>query len=503
MKHFVTLFVVFGSIAIGQTWTAQDPAGAALYSVFFTDVNNGTAVGYNGLIRSTTNGGANWTDQTVGAAILNGVSFVGVNGWAVGNSGTVLKTTNSGTSWTPQTVPNAFVKYAVSFLDANNGLVAGWAEVLRTTNGGTNWTSIDVSAITGNKLFGISFIHSTNGTAVGEGGKILKTTNGGSNWTEQTSGTANTLTSVSFTDANNGTAVGLSGTILKTTNGGTNWSLQTIGSQDLYGVSFTDANNGTAVGLNGTILRTTNGGTNWTTQTTGTSNHFYGVSFTDANTGTTVSGSGTIFRTTNGALPVELTSFLASMHGSAVSLLWQTQSEMNNYGFEVERKSMSNEQSTPPKGAAPSAQINSWTRVGFVEGAGTTNSPREYGFTDRNLTPGKYSYRLKQMDRDGAFKYSQEVSISISAPTVFALYQNYPNPFNPSTHIQFSISNLQFVQLKICDVLGRDVAVLVNEQKGLGTYTIEWNASGVSSGIYFAKLQSNGEQLMKKLLLVK
>ena len=495
MKRLVTLFVVFGSIAIGQTWTAQDPAGAALYGVFFTDANNGTAVGNNGLIRRTTNAGTIWTDQTVTAAKLNGVSFVGVNGWAVGNGGVVFKTTNSGTNWVSQTVPNGFVKYAVSFLDANNGLVAGWAEVLRTTNGGTNWTSIDVSSITGDKLFGISFIHSTNGTAVGEGGKILKTTNGGSNWTEQTSGTANTLNCVSFTDANNGTAVGIGGTILKTTNGGTNWSLQTIGSQDLYGVSFTDVNNGTAVGLNGTILRTTNGGTNWTTQTTGTSDFFYGVSFTDVNTGTAVSGGGTIFRTINGSLPVELISFLASARGSAASLLWQTQSEMNNYGFEVER--------CTPSLAGGGLGGDLWQRIGFVEGAGTSNSPREYSFMDNNVPTGNHTYRLKQIDRNGAFQYSAEVVVSVVVPRTLSLSQNYPNPFNPTTVISYQLPVSSVVTLKIFDVLGREAAVLVNEQKAPGTHTVEWNAAGFSSGVYFSKLQFNDRQLMKKMLLVK
>ena len=491
-----SFFLLMSERNIAQTWTTQSSSGSGLTSVSFADANNGIAVSYAGLIRNTTNAGSTWNDQTVGSANMNGVSFVGVNGTAVGNSGQIIRTTNSGTSWTTQTSNTSFVLYAVSFLDANNGIVAGWGEIVRTTNGGTNWASVDVSTMTANKLFGISFPHSTNGTAVGEGGKILRTTNGGTSWTEQTSGTVNTLNAVSFTDANNGTAVGVSGTILKTTNGGTNWSLQTVGTADLNGVSFTDANNGTAVGANGTILRTINGGTNWTTQTSGTTNNLYGVSFTDADKGTAVGIAGTILRTTNGSLPVEITSFTARLNGSNIDLNWKTATEVNNYGFEIERIAEVN-QSLQGNGSF------AWKKIGFVEGNGTTNAPKSYSYID-NTANGKVVYRLKQIDRDGKFEYSKEVEVTIAnTPKEFSLLQNYPNPFNPTTMIGYQISVNGYVSLKVYDAVGREVATLVNKVKEAGNYSASFDATKLSSGIYFAKLQSGENVQLKKMVLMK
>ena len=142
-------------------------------------------------------------------------------------------------------------------------------------------------------------------------------------------------------------------------------------------------------------------------------------------------------------------------------------------------------------------------RVGFVEGAGTSNSPREYSFVDNNLRGGAYSYRLKQIDRDGKFEYSKSVQVEIAMPRELTLSQNYPNPFNPSTVISYQLPVSSFVTLKVYDVLGREVATLVNEVKEAGNYSVQFDGSKFSSGIYFSRLEFNGKQLMKKLLMVK
>ncbi|MEW5798840.1 MAG: T9SS type A sorting domain-containing protein, partial [Bacteroidota bacterium] len=144
------------------------------------------------------------------------------------------------------------------------------------------------------------------------------------------------------------------------------------------------------------------------------------------------------------------------------------------------------------------------SKAGFVEGNGTTNAPKEYSFTDSKLNAGKYSYRLKQIDRDGKFEYSQSVEVTIAnVPKEFALEQNYPNPFNPSTMINYQLPMTNHVTLKVYDAIGREVATLVNEVKEAGSYTVQFDGTKLSSGIYFARLQSGEKSQVKKLMLMK
>jgi hypothetical protein len=196
--------------------------------------------------------------------------------------------------------------------------------------------------------------------------------------------------------------------------------------------------------------------------------------------------------------------FEARVIDHCVELFWKTSTEVNNYGFEIERFSMNNQQSTPPKADAPLAQMNNWAQAGFVEGSGTTNSPREYSFTEKNLFPGKYSYRLKQIDRNGNFKYTEAVTVEIFVPSELTLTQNYPNPFNPSTTIEFTLPDDGRVSLKVYDMLGKVVATLVDGELEAGTlHRATFDASNISSGIYFFRLEHKDKQLMKKLLVMK
>jgi len=206
----------------------------------------------------------------------------------------------------------------------------------------------------------------------------------------------------------------------------------------------------------------------------------------------------------SGPLPVEIVSFEARLSSMDAVLHWTTASETNNYGFEIERASMSNDQSAPPKADAPLAQMNNWSKIGFVEGTGNSNAPREYSFADKNLGSGVYSYRLKQIDRNGSFKYTESIAVEILVPRELMLSQNYPNPFNPSTTIEFSVPEDGRVSLGIFDALGREVATLVNGPMKAGVlHQATFDASKYSSGIYFARLQSGEKMQFKKLLLLK
>ena len=197
------------------------------------------------------------------------------------------------------------------------------------------------------------------------------------------------------------------------------------------------------------------------------------------------------------ALPIEIATFTATSNGSAVELAWGTVTETNSYGFEVQRKAH--------RGAADATGASAWQIAGFVGGNGTTNSPRKYSFTDMVNVAGCYIYRLKQIDRDGSFSFSEEVQAEVAVPpTVFSLSQNYPNPFNPTTTIEFTLPSDGRVSLKICDIVGREVATLVDEKRRAGVYQqAVFDGSRFASGVYFARLQFGGKQLMKKMLLIK
>ncbi|HEY6625865.1 MAG TPA: choice-of-anchor B family protein [Ignavibacteriaceae bacterium] len=188
----------------------------------------------------------------------------------------------------------------------------------------------------------------------------------------------------------------------------------------------------------------------------------------------------------NGSIPVELSSFTAEVISGNVNLKWTTSTEKNNQGFEVQRK-----------------QDNEFYTIGFVEGNGTTTEINDYIFTDRNVGSGNYYYRLKQIDFDGSTEYSDEIFIEVSAPSEFVLNQNYPNPFNPATNVKFSIPTDEFVNLSIYNLVGEKVAELINEALQQGEHNLNFNASGLPSGIYIAKLSAGSFSQSIKMTLLK
>ena len=198
-------------------------------------------------------------------------------------------------------------------------------------------------------------------------------------------------------------------------------------------------------------------------------------------------------------LPVELTSFNASVLNNTVILNWQTATEVNNYGFEVERSVISN----LPAGRQAEVRNLSWKKIGFVNGNGNSNSPKEYSFVDNKLSTGKYSYRLKQIDNDGQFEYSKTIEVDLGTPDKFELSQNYPNPFNPTTKINWQSPVSSWQTLKVYNLLGKEVVTLVNENREAGTYEIDFNASNLPSGVYVYKLQAGSFTQTRKMTLIK
>ena len=194
-----------------------------------------------------------------------------------------------------------------------------------------------------------------------------------------------------------------------------------------------------------------------------------------------------------GALPVELASFNSTVDNRNIKLNWTTNSEQNNSGFDIERKLVSG---------------NVWSRIANVPGAGNSNIVRNYSYADNNLGTGRFNYRLKQIDFNGNYHYydlSNEVVVGI--PVRFNLAQNYPNPFNPSTKINYDLPFDSKVAIKLFDLTGREVASLVNSVQTAGYYTVSFNASSLSSGIYFYQISADGgnQNFVKtmKMVLVK
>jgi hypothetical protein len=194
----------------------------------------------------------------------------------------------------------------------------------------------------------------------------------------------------------------------------------------------------------------------------------------------------------DGALPVELTTFTVNITESSVNLFWVTATEVNNYGFDIERASTS------------SATEKSWRKIGFVEGFGNSNSVKNYSYVDNALSvSGRYKYRLKQIDIDGKYEYSQEIEVEFGIPAEFEVAQNYPNPFNPTTTISYSIPERTNVQLIIFNLLGQTVKTLFNKEHLPGKYNFEVDASNFSSGTYFYRLSTDKNVETKKMILLK
>jgi hypothetical protein len=185
-------------------------------------------------------------------------------------------------------------------------------------------------------------------------------------------------------------------------------------------------------------------------------------------------------------LPVELTAFDAVVSGADIRLIWATASELNNAGFAVELR----------------APDRDFEQVLFVEGQGTTNDARAYEATLTDLAPGAYSLRLKQIDFDGTFVYSETVEVAVAAET-YHLAQSYPNPFNPQARIRYSLPVANHVSLEVFDLLGRSIRMLVDEEQAAGTYSVTFEARDLSNGTYVYRLTAGGFTETKTMVLLK
>jgi len=497
MKTLYLLFVilVLPSTYILAQWNFQNSGiSTNLYSLYFLDENNGWITGAEGRILKTTNGGQNWVQIPSGTSFsLSFVKFFNENeGIIAGSGGTIKKSTDGGVTWYNVNSGTSLRLQEGSFINSLQGWICGDnGIVLKTTDGGDSWHT--ETYVTSSNLSYVYLINEDVGFVCSEGnGQIWKTTDGGNTW-EFRYQRGHYLWQIHFATQDTGFVVGEFGVVLRSTDGGDSWIQQNTNTGvNLRSVYFHDSQNGWVVGKDEYMLRTTNGGNTWLRERNGPGFELLHVFFLDDSVGWSIGTSGTILFTDNNGgppVPVELVSFSAEINENDVQLSWITATETNNFGFEVERKNS-----------------DEWKQIGFVEGVGTTTEMQYYSFTD-NISElklfDKISYRLKQLDLDGTYEYSKEVEVTIERLTDYFLSQNYPNPFNPSTIINWQLPESKFVTLIIYDVLGNEVVSLINEEKPAGNFEVEFNASALSSGIYYYRIKAGEFTDIKKMILLK
>ena len=486
----------FTTTQTGGGWAQASGVSSIMNAVRFVDSENGWIVGYGGSIFKTSDGGSTWSKKTSGTnATLRSVCFANVStGWVAGSSGTILKSSDGGGTWIAQTTGTTSNLYSIHFSSASEGWAVGdGGRILRTTDGGATWIS---QSSGGTDWLQSVFALDTQTGVIAGPNMILKTTNSGANWIKQALPTYAYLLSTFFIDASTGWAVGADGILLKTTNTGSTWFVLPTGTNNwLTSIHFIDSQRGWAAGWKGTIIRTTDGGASWGRQISGTSLSLYGVHFVNASSGWvvgfsnlgTVDGGGTTLFP-----PMLLTPSDVSMGVSTrPALRWNATTGIVSYQLQV------------------STSSSFYTRV--VNDSALSVTSRQVGPLNPNQT---YYWRVIGYTLAGLDLYSPAwrfttgtsataVELLEGIPSEFCLYQNYPNPFNPATTIHFDVPRTCEVEIRVYSTLGMEVARLVDARFTTGRYSVQWNATGFTSGVYFYQIRAADFTQTKKLLLVK
>ncbi len=513
-------------------WTPLQSVGGVVKAISFVNPEVGYMSAELGVVYKTTDGGFNWSTvlnlgfpyywygihafnpQKVLIAGFNNTTGDGIMRW----------TTDGGTNWTADIIvapaPLNWLE-GLGFADSLHGLAVGSilsaGKVFITTNGGItagDWTPIVADPTQG--WFAGNFTMRTDGKYYITGISFCNSTDFGLTWSRRNSIDNTFDGGVTFPDDLHGWTGGgsispsVEGWVHRTTDGGITWSGRILNTPyPIRVVYFFDSQYGIAQGgeVNsgvGGIYESTDGGVSWT-ESINTSLEMGSIDWQRISpdsidiwsVGYTSSGGfhSVVYKKRIGysVVPVELTSFNANIQNGSVILNWQTATETNNKGFEVERK-----------------VGNQWEQIGYVAGFGTTTDPKSYSFSDKNVAEGNYTYRLKQIDFDGSYTYSKEVEVDVNAPSQFELSQNYPNPFNPTTQIEYSMPADGNVTLRVYNTLGQQVAELVNGNSKAGRHQVTFDAAnqsdgkaGLSSGVFYYSLQAGDFNQVKKMILLK
>ena len=519
MKTIIALTIIHFSLSIVNCYSQQSgwemiPSGTTedLNSIFFYDYEIGFACGNSGTVIKSIDSGKTW--QTLPSPTtfnLNDVyMFHRDTVLVVGDSGTMFFSDSGGYTWSGGSnyIPEDILSVSFSNGEGICGCIS--QTILYCSYTGTAlYCATAQTGFFGGGFWGAYMLNPQIGFVAGENSIFQPlfgvSTDSGHSWDFTAfylNSSEGRATGLDFTDLNTGYVSARvwdgTGAIAKTTDGGSNWT-STIFTNPLWSIDFPISGTslvGYAVGDQGTILKTYDAGINWFPQQSGTTLRLNKVQFKDFDLGFAVGENGIILRTTTGGdpIPVEFISFSANVTNNEVYLNWITATETNNQGFEILRKALNED--------------DGWNNLGFVPGHGTTTETQQYSFTDNDVSTGKYQYRLKQIDYDGSYEYSQIIEAVVDVPTKFSLEQNYPNPFNPRTKIKFTIpsnvkSEMSNVTLKVYDLLGNEVKTLVNEEKPAGEFEVELDGTGLPSGIYFYQLKAGEFTQTKKMTYLK
>jgi len=513
----------------GLTW--QDRSASTSYALrgaFFFNPDTGFVWGDMGVYFQTTNGGATWISHNVIAPLWK-VTFINAQvGFATGATNSSLyQTKDSGETWNWIGSGNAI---SLSFANEKTGFgVGGAGTIIRTQDSGETWQSYS-SPIQSTFFRDISFIDSTTGVVTGWDGKILRTTNGGASWDSRWNAGYGYFNSVALKDSA-GFVAGGAGTILSTTNQGVDWAIQNGGTaNNLNGINFHDSTV-LAVGDSGLILRSTNMGLSWTPIQSGTTWSLQSIAMVDGDTMIIVGGEpyvdkgGLILRSTDKGISwtniLGVTTFIinrvAVYKNVAVAVSLRGIIYVStDYGRTWTPKSLGIQDdlygiTLGSKGngiiCTGSGGVYSTSDTGksWIDEKSVTASWLYsvcYLKSNTTITVGLYSTIL-QLITSTSTTVNQSLSSLNLTPKQYRLNQNYPNPFNPSTVISYELQTNGIVTLEIYDMLGRRIATLVSEREDAGIHSVTFNASGLSSGIYFYRLTAGNFVKTKKLMLIR
>lgn len=523
------------SINQGSTWTDVTPGsefpGTSIWGIYYDESEVLVNYGY-GIFR-TTNHAVSWSQMGINFTTTNAFAQTDSTLFIATTGNGVLRTSTMGESWIKRNTglgsTNAntilhYQSYLFSGLDGHG--------VYRSSNAGDNWTAVNtgLTSLTIYSLAGdesLLFVGTANGLFktddygsnwtltntgltnniirtiliindtlmyVGTNGGVFRSVDHGENWAESNTGITNNNIRALHLMGTNLYAATNGGGVFRSTDYGNSWTVVNTGLPTLYARALTSYGTNLFVGIFGEgVYASNNNGTSWMNASPDIF-HKRVLAFTQDNYGNILAGSesGGVYITPGATLPVELSAFSVSNLGNSVVLNWSTITETNNYGFEIE--SLYQRQGDN--------QLSTWSKVGFVAGKGTTTEIQTYSFIDKSVSGGTVSYRLKQIDFDGKFTYSSVQTLELT-PATFTLLGNYPNPFNPTTMINFQTSYQSQITVTVFDVLGRQVSILLNEEKPAGSYHLSFDANQLSSGLYFYQVKAGNEIKTGKMLLSK
>lgn len=518
MKKLLLLPIFLISTLVGQTWQIV-PSGTTgdIWQFDFVNENVIWASASNGDILQSLNGGTSWTlkgnvgQEAYSIAGLSADVAVVVTGPNAGN-GNIFRTTNGGTTWT-----NVYAGGAGAWFNFVDNLSATelWCQsdpvganflILKSNDAGLTWQPIanPVPSVASN-VYGAnnSFYRIGNKCWFGTGGatgatlanRIYYSANGPDGpWSFSTL-TAQFTGSMAFSSANGMGVAGFwqaANTQNRSSDGGLSWIVSSVPVGLTRGLKYNEGQSQVWAATSLGLFESMNDGQSWT-QVNLPAGVTGGINTVNVwkPTGKAVLGGvgGTLIVGTVEILPVELVSFTASHSGTNVELRWSTASEINNAGFQVERKVIN------------ANETSAWAAIGYKDGFGTTTEKKDYIFMDNisGINATSIAYRLKQLDFDGSFEYSEEVLVENIAPEFFSLNQNYPNPFNPRTWISFNLPVENHVSIKVFSALGEFVTELHNGILPAGGHSIEFDAKNLTSGTYYAVFSLGSGEIVKSI----